>query len=58
MSVSVHPIICLHVLIEANETLHRKWAWHQLIRWANLAEAGPLAFRQISQTRGRKDFNG
>ncbi len=42
VSVSVHPISCLHVLIAPSETLHRKWAWHQLIRWASKAKASPL----------------
>lgn len=56
MSVSVHPINCLHVLIAVNETLHRKWAWHQLIRWANLAEAGPPAFSTDFSDQRKKGF--
>ena len=56
MSVSIHPIICLHVSIATNETLYRKWAWHQLIRWGNLAEAGPLAFSTDFSAQRKKGF--
>lgn len=56
MSVGVHPIIRLHVSIAANETLHRKCAWHQLIQWANLAEAGPPAFSTDLTDQRKKGF--